>query len=161
MFAYKKRQEEDEINLRQAEADLRHDEEAGYTNDSSKPMITLSEEERARLEKEIEETKQARQKFGLKRLWGVLAILVIDIGLPMGLYFGLKNVLPEVYALLISGIPPFVWVLFKIIYKRKVDILGILIVIAYVVSAVISIVSGKKKQENSKKHILMPTILCT
>ncbi|ORY93572.1 hypothetical protein BCR43DRAFT_527101 [Syncephalastrum racemosum] len=139
---YRKRQDEDETALRKAEAELQHDEETDYANDSTRPMMPLTEDERARLQKHEEDKKKAQKKFNIRRLWSLLAVFVIDIGMPLGLYYGLKNVLPDVYALLISGIPPLIYVIVKFVYKRKVDMLGVLIVIAFIVSGVVSIVSG-------------------
>ncbi|ORY93065.1 hypothetical protein BCR43DRAFT_444664 [Syncephalastrum racemosum] len=72
----------------------------------------------------------------------LLFVLVIDVGLPLALYYSIRTVLADVYALLISGIPPFLFVIIKFIYKRRVDALGCLVVVAYVVSAAISIATG-------------------
>lgn len=87
-------------------------------------------------------TEAERKKFIYKRMLSFILVLVVDIGLPLALYYSIRTVLADVYALLISGIPPFLFVVVKFIYKRRIDALGCLVVIAYIVSAVISIVTG-------------------
>ncbi|CDS10490.1 hypothetical protein LRAMOSA03166 [Lichtheimia ramosa] len=86
--------------------------------------------------------KKYNQKNALKNLIGFVFSLVFMIGLPLGLYFGLRNVIGELYALLISGIPPLLHVIYTFIRKRRVDVLGVLVLFAFVISAVISIVTG-------------------
>lgn len=70
-------------------------------------------------------------------------MLVIDIGLPLGLYYGLKQVLPVVYALVISGAPPLLYVIYRFIRYRQVHVLGVLIIISFIASAIVSIITGK------------------
>lgn len=83
-----------------------------------------------------------KKKNAVKNMVGFVFSLVFMIGLPLGLYFGLRNVIGELYALLISGIPPLLHVIYTFIRKRRVDVLGVLVLFAFVISAVISIVTG-------------------
>ncbi|KAI7879427.1 hypothetical protein K492DRAFT_114839, partial [Lichtheimia hyalospora FSU 10163] len=69
-------------------------------------------------------------------------MMVFMMGLPIALYFGLRNVIGTLYALLISGIPPLLHVIITFIQKRRLDFLGILVVLAFILSAVISLVTG-------------------
>ncbi|CDS10489.1 hypothetical protein LRAMOSA03165 [Lichtheimia ramosa] len=67
------------------------------------------------------------------------------IGLPIALYFGLRNILGVPYALLISGIPPLLYVIITLILQRRLDFLGILVVLAFILYAVISLVTGDER----------------
>ncbi|RIA86666.1 hypothetical protein C1645_676081, partial [Glomus cerebriforme] len=65
-------------------------------------------------------------------------MLFFEIGLPLALYFILKNFMSEVNALIISGVPPFLVVIYGLIRKRRVDILGILIILSFIVGAIVA-----------------------
>ncbi|KAI9318497.1 hypothetical protein BX666DRAFT_1831445, partial [Dichotomocladium elegans] len=69
-------------------------------------------------------------------------MVLIDIAIPLALYFSLKNVIGVVYALIVSGAPPFLFVVYTAIAKRTVDLLGCIICLSFVLSGVVSIVSG-------------------
>ena len=79
----------------------------------------------------------------LRHLGGLLLMLVIQVGIPLALYYGLRNTIGVVYALVISGIPPFIWVIFSFIKNRKVDALGLIIALSFILSGVVSLISGK------------------
>ena len=76
-------------------------------------------------------------------LVGFLLMLVVQVGIPLALYYGLRNTIGIVYALIISGIPPVLWVIVTFIRNRKIDALGCIISLSFILSGVISIVSGK------------------
>ncbi|KAI9318631.1 hypothetical protein BX666DRAFT_1855233 [Dichotomocladium elegans] len=69
-------------------------------------------------------------------------MLICTVGIPLGLYYGLRGPLGTLWALIISGVPALLHVAYVAIRQRKIDILGSLIVVAFVVSGVISIVTG-------------------
>lgn len=79
---------------------------------------------------------------GVKTILSLVFMMVFMIGLPIALYFGLRNVHGTLYALLISGIPPLLHVIITFIRHRRLDFLGILVVLAFILSAVISLVTG-------------------
>ncbi|KAI9245847.1 hypothetical protein BDA99DRAFT_565729 [Phascolomyces articulosus] len=79
------------------------------------------------------------------QLLSVLFMMVIQIGIPLGLYYGLRNKIGIVYALVISGIPSLLWVIVKFIMNRKIDILGCIIALGFILSGIISIVSGDER----------------
>ncbi|KAG2220117.1 hypothetical protein INT45_006145, partial [Circinella minor] len=81
----------------------------------------------------------------LHHLGGLLVMLVIQVGIPLALYYGLRNKIGVVYALVISGIPPFIWVIFNFIRNRKVDALGLVIALSFILSGVVSLVSGDER----------------
>ncbi|KAJ8654711.1 hypothetical protein O0I10_009601, partial [Lichtheimia ornata] len=82
---------------------------------------------------------------GVKTILSLVFMMVFMIGLPIALYFGLRNVLGTLYALLISGIPPLLHVIITFIRHRRLDFLGILVVLAFILSAVISLVTGDER----------------
>jgi drug/metabolite transporter (DMT)-like permease len=71
-----------------------------------------------------------------------LLTMVVDIGFPLGIYYGMKNYTSLIVALMVSSIPPLLLVIGKFIYKRKVDILGCLFVVGFVLSGIFALVSG-------------------
>ncbi|KAH8549903.1 hypothetical protein BGW37DRAFT_501201 [Umbelopsis sp. PMI_123] len=68
--------------------------------------------------------------------------MVVDIGLPLAIYYGMKNHTSLIVALMVSSIPPLLLVIGKFIYKRKVDIMGCLFVLGFVLSGVFALVTG-------------------
>jgi hypothetical protein len=69
-------------------------------------------------------------------------MLFIDAGLPLAIYYLCKQWLSQLVALIISGIPPLLRVIYVFWKKRHIDMLGCIFVIAFVLSAVLSIISG-------------------
>ncbi|KAI8137466.1 hypothetical protein BJV82DRAFT_525231 [Fennellomyces sp. T-0311] len=69
-------------------------------------------------------------------------MLVVTVGLPLALYYSTRNTIGTLYALLLSGAPPLLHTIYVFIRRRRLDVFGLLMVVAFVVSAVISIVTG-------------------
>lgn len=82
-------------------------------------------------------------KNRLKTFGNLLFMLIATIGLPLALYYGLRTVLEPVWALLISGIPSLIYVAFTFWQKKKVDMIGALSVLAFIISGIVSVVTGK------------------
>ncbi|KAI9488994.1 hypothetical protein BDB00DRAFT_771520 [Zychaea mexicana] len=78
----------------------------------------------------------------LRSFLSLVLMLTIQVGIPLALYYGLRNTIGIVYALVISGIPPFLYVIFGFIRKRTIDVLGCIIGLSFILSGVVSIVSG-------------------
>lgn len=83
---------------------------------------------------EVKSTK--KEKFMVYLSIGLM--LFFEIALPLILYYVLKEFIPEIWALIISGVPPFLVVIYGIISKRRVDTLGVIIIISFIVSAILS-----------------------
>ncbi|KAJ3043680.1 hypothetical protein HDV00_004453 [Rhizophlyctis rosea] len=66
------------------------------------------------------------------------SVLVVDIILPVAVYFVLKIWLAPVWALLIGGVPALISVIVKGIWKRSADIAGLLVFVAFAISAVVA-----------------------
>jgi len=71
--------------------------------------------------------------------------LVIEVFLPVILYYILKPSFSAIWALVISGIPPLLVVLYKGIRDRKLDAMGLLMLAGFVFSAAIATVQADPK----------------
>ncbi|CAB4405012.1 unnamed protein product [Rhizophagus irregularis] len=71
-------------------------------------------------------------------LFRIILMLFFDIVLPLVLYYVLKNYMLEVWALTISGVPPFLVVIYGLITKRRIDILGALIIMGFIVTGIVA-----------------------
>ena len=91
-------------------------------------------------------------KMMFKSFISLYLMLLIEVGIPLALYYGLRNKIGVIYALVISGIPPFLWVIFTAIRKRTIDVLGCIIGVSFILSGVVSIVSGKPLQKHHLYH---------
>ncbi|KAI8096777.1 uncharacterized protein BX664DRAFT_291894 [Halteromyces radiatus] len=87
-------------------------------------------------------TPQDRRKFLIKQLRAFALMMLIDVGLPLAIYYVLKMYVSMVVALVLSGLPPLIKVIVKFIRKRKVDALGCIFVFSYVLSGILSLISG-------------------
>ena len=83
-----------------------------------------------------------QRKVMARQFASLLVMLTIQVGIPLALYYGLRNEIGVVYALVISGIPPFLYVIVEFIRKRRVDILGCIIGGSFIISGAVSIASG-------------------
>ncbi|KAH8549318.1 hypothetical protein BGW37DRAFT_113833 [Umbelopsis sp. PMI_123] len=82
-------------------------------------------------------------KNARRRQWLSLALtLFVDVIMPIILYYSLRNTVSQLAALLISSIPPAVMSIFKMIWYRTFDALGVVIILGFVLSAVISVIDG-------------------
>ncbi|KAI8876203.1 hypothetical protein K501DRAFT_289017 [Backusella circina FSU 941] len=71
-----------------------------------------------------------------------LTVMFIDVALPLIIYYVLKNFVSILIALILSGIPPLLLVIYHFIKHRRLDIMGCIFVISYIVSAVLSVVTA-------------------
>lgn len=71
--------------------------------------------------------------------------LVIEVFLPVVLYYILKPYFSAIWALVISGIPPMLVVLYKGLRDRKLDTMGLLMLAGFVFSAAIATVQADPK----------------
>lgn len=71
-----------------------------------------------------------------------IASLVIDVGIPLGIYYGMKGHTSIIAALFVSSIPPLLFVIGKFIYYRKVDVMGCLFVLGFVLSGIFALATG-------------------
>jgi hypothetical protein len=67
--------------------------------------------------------------------------ILVDLILPIMIYFLLQRRVKPVYALLISGTPPLIMVLIKGLLARMFDALGFLVFVAFLVSALVALIT--------------------
>jgi hypothetical protein len=70
-----------------------------------------------------------------------LITILVDIILPLIIYFSLQKRIKPVYALLVAGIPPLAMVIIKGLLSRTFDALGFLVFIAFLISAIVAVIT--------------------
>ncbi|CAF1623799.1 unnamed protein product [Rotaria sp. Silwood1] len=70
-----------------------------------------------------------------------LTTILVDVILPLVIYFVLQKYIKPVYALLVAGTPPFIMVIFKAISSRTFDALGFLVFIGFIISGIVAIIT--------------------
>ena len=66
---------------------------------------------------------------------------VVDVILPLMIYFSLQKYINPVYALLVASSPPLLMVIFKGVFLWTFDALGFLVFITFAVSAIVVIIT--------------------
>lgn len=82
------------------------------------------------------------RKAMLRSFLFFLATMVVDIAFPLAIYYGMKNHTALIVALMVSSIPPLMLVIGKFIYNRKVDIMGCLFVLGFILSGTFALITG-------------------
>ena len=67
--------------------------------------------------------------------------IIVDIILPLIIYFSLQKYIKPVYALLAASSPPLVMVIFKAVFFCTFDALGFLVFITFAISAIVAIIT--------------------
>ncbi|CAO3598846.1 unnamed protein product [Absidia cylindrospora] len=95
------------------------------------------------LNKEKEAVNKKAYRAALFRQIRMFALMIIiDIGLPLALYYILKNYISQLLALVLSGIPPLLHVIVSFIIKRQIEVIGCICIFSFVLSGVLTLVSG-------------------
>ncbi|KAG2209809.1 hypothetical protein INT47_001958 [Mucor saturninus] len=116
---------------------------AKLNNDSDVPSSSsVSIDTSEKKEPEATLTNKEKMKLIAQYVMPLVTTLLIDVALPLILYYVLKIWLSLIVALVLSGIPPLLHIIYKFWKKRKVDVLGCIIVIAFILTAVLSLISG-------------------
>jgi hypothetical protein len=69
----------------------------------------------------------ATRRLIARNVFKVIAMIIMDVALPVLLYFVLKGPLGNpAYALLIGGVPALIMVIIRLVYSRSLDAIGIL-----------------------------------
>lgn len=122
----------DNITLQEARSN--ESQQSNAVNCSVDNSTTIGEDEEW-------DTKKSMQ-FMVKQVKAMVVVLIIDIALPLTLYFVLQKYTSQLISLIVSGIPPLLYVIYQAIRDRRLDALGCIIVFCMVLSGVISIISG-------------------
>ncbi len=70
-----------------------------------------------------------------------LITILVDLILPLVIYFGLQKRIKPVYALLVAGTPPLIMVIIKGLLSRTFDALGFLVFVAFLISAIVALLT--------------------
>ncbi|CAO3609530.1 unnamed protein product [Cunninghamella blakesleeana] len=118
---------------------------------SSDPLINQNKGMNAYMEdrpqvSHIERSKQEKDTAAKSMLWKQIRmfalIIFVDVGAPVVIYYILKNYTSVIVALIVSGIPPLLHVIISFIYRRKVEVIGCISIFSFILSAVLSLISG-------------------
>lgn len=118
----------------------------GEASDQQKVKINQQENQQEEEEEEEQEktlTRMERFKLIVKYMRPMVVMLFFDVGLPLAVYYILKIWLSALIALILSGIPPLLRVIYVFWKRRQIDILGCIFVVSFVLSAILSLISGK------------------
>ncbi|KAG2189302.1 hypothetical protein INT44_004444 [Umbelopsis vinacea] len=97
----------------------------------------------------------ATRRLIFRNVLKVIAMIIMDVALPVLLYFVLKGPLGNpAYALLIGGVPALIMVIFKLVYSKSLDAIGILVFLAFLVSAIVAFASGDARILTFEKSIV-------
>ena len=70
-------------------------------------------------------------------------LLVVDIAVPVGLYYGLKAAgVSDLNALLVGTVPPLISSAVSFARRRRTDLLGVVVILSLVGSAVVGLLGG-------------------
>ncbi|CAG8719773.1 38153_t:CDS:1 [Gigaspora margarita] len=72
----------------------------------------------------------------------LLLMMFVDLALPLLLYYILEKFIPTIWALAISGVPPAISVIVNFIYRKQISVLGFLVVLAFIIGIILSVVQG-------------------
>jgi hypothetical protein len=70
-----------------------------------------------------------------------LLTILIDIILPLAIFFCFQKYIKPVYALLVASSPPLLMIIIKAIYFRTFDALGFIVFITFALSAIVAIIT--------------------
>lgn len=104
--------------------------------------IEESQIEYVEQQEQIKPTRMERFKVFESYARPLFIMLFFDVGLPLAIYYILKIWLSSLIALILSGIPPLLRVFYVFWKTRHVDVLGCIFVFSFILSAVLSVISG-------------------
>ncbi|GAB5586370.1 hypothetical protein Unana1_01270 [Umbelopsis nana] len=97
----------------------------------------------------------ATRRLVFRNVLKVISMIIMDVALPVVLYFVLKGPLGNpAYALLIGGVPALIMVIIRLIYSRSLDAIGILVFLAFLISAIVAFASGDARILTFEKSIV-------
>ena len=88
-----------------------------------------------------ESTFNSKQHM-FRQLISFFSILVITVGIPLTLFFTTRNHIEAMYSLLICAILPLLYMVYVLILYRILDIFSFLLVVAYIMSGIVSLATG-------------------
>ncbi|CEG83555.1 hypothetical protein RMATCC62417_17456 [Rhizopus microsporus] len=110
--------------------------------DIESSSITIHMDQEPKVEQDQSMTWKEKLKTFFFYAKPMIVMLVIDVGIPLAIYYGTKDAIGPLIALIISGIPPLLHVIYSFIRHRRLEILGCIFVVSFIVSAVLSLITG-------------------
>ena len=84
-----------------------------------------------------------QKQWASSQFWNLVSLIGINIGIPLAIYYSIRDNVGIAYPLLISGLPPLVYVTYFFYRERRVDILGFITFLSFILSAAVSVTTGK------------------
>ena len=98
-------------------------------------------------------------------LLNMLLLLLVDIALPMTLFYILEKHIEPIYALIFASTPPLIKIVIFAIWKKRLEVTGILVVFGFSASVVIATLTNNPRLLMLEKSLISLTIagffLCT
>jgi intracellular septation protein A len=90
----------------------------------------------------VERDEAARPAANLSRFQSVAPIVIFDVGGPLAVYYGLVAAgLSTLTALILSGVLPVVGIALTAVRRRRLDAIGILVLVGIVVGTILGLIS--------------------
>ncbi|KAI9499157.1 hypothetical protein BDB00DRAFT_795671 [Zychaea mexicana] len=102
-----------------------------------------TEDTKSSEQKEID--KKTKRRNRIRAIARVLTLIIVDLGLPLALFFILNTYSTPVIALICAGIPPLLRIIYTSIRHKRFDFLNGLVIVAFAVSAIVTAISGDIK----------------
>ncbi|KXN74913.1 hypothetical protein CONCODRAFT_1987 [Conidiobolus coronatus NRRL 28638] len=125
-------------------------------NLSSEPNAEKALKNELNSNAKINNNNSKSKKF--KLILFITHYIVINVALPLALYFSLKPILGELYAAIISSIPDIISILWSIVINRIIEILPIIIILSFFISLALSLIFNNAKLNELKSAIVLGLI---
>lgn len=86
-----------------------------------------------------------RRQILLRQLGMFLTMMIINIGIPMAIFYVFRIFTNDIVALIVSGVPPLLRVIYVMIRQRRVDVGSSIFVLAFVISAALTAISANAR----------------
>lgn len=94
----------------------------------------------------------------MRRLVPVIGEIVINVGLPLLIYDQVAPASGDVVALIASAVPPLVWSLIQLIYRRRLDAISMLVLAGVVLSVLATLGAGSARFLQLREHLVTAVI---
>ncbi|CAG8514043.1 886_t:CDS:1 [Scutellospora calospora] len=75
----------------------------------------------------------------------MVSMTITDIGLPLIIYFVVSKHLSTIISLIISGIPPTLSVIVNLIFRRQINVIGLLVITGFIAGIIVSVYQNDAK----------------
>ncbi|RUP05581.1 hypothetical protein BC936DRAFT_140504 [Jimgerdemannia flammicorona] len=78
----------------------------------------------------------------MKNILNLVLNMAVNVGVPLALYSILKNYLAPIWALLISGTPSLLMIIYGLIARRQLNAISVIVLFTFVISAILAVIDG-------------------